>query len=982
MEPSSTANEEPNQETGDKTLDPSLNSPDRTADAKNGDQEENPTASSSGSLVVQTPPRNQPQQQQQQQQTLQKTTRADEEMKETNMEETKDGLDKGAQQVEEKGNTEGNPNDDNNKSWDHTDRKVVIHNMFKFLDNRKGKKLAEQWAKDATATIQASSTTTLPIAIHKVRKPPSDTFMVVTLMNSNMVTPFIEYINNNKHVTNKRGVKLFAKRAVARDNGDDGEEEGGRRRNRKRKCPGDGGDDEEEDMDTDDRDVLGQRLPTSKRGLKRQNRDQIMQESRRPITVDEIRERITPLFRLTTQEQATHKQRDMVRNCAMKMVAEIKGRFRTLERDGNRRAKNQRQQQGNGGGKRDAMYQWLTRKRGINVDMVRSVPSPLRNKVEFTFGYRYAYEGEEQEEIFTATESNLMNEESNAADDSENQPRMVKDSEMEDSNNIETNGTNSTSKLGATGETVHDASAETTPTTEGAATTTADEGTSSTMPTNSVVPKEATKSSDGDEQMATANATGSYTMTETLVSEPGSESNDKESAATGPTSAPSTTPKSEEINSDNNKKVIQKISSLGFMAAGWAGGVSKPHACANIPFEMCALVDLMEDFLKQSPLPPYDPKGHQGFWRYLTVRTSRRTRQCMVILVHVPVTGGVGDEGRQVKRLIEKLQAAQLPIKSETRKDDDKCNKEDNDNGNDFNEGSIPITSLYFQEFGGVSNPPPDHPVQHVFGKTVLEEKLGKCTFQISPGAFFQVNTAGAELLYQIVMDKLSEFIQKRWPNEETVVDDEQHPKRKKKIVLFDVCCGTGTIGLACLKGGVVDQVIGIDISDPAIQDAKRNAELNGFGKDDSSDESLTRFVASRAEYVMAKEIGRALKNRNKSNRSASTNIGSSNNSKTDEPDSDCEYAFLAVVDPAREGLHSDVVKALRQTEQIERIVYVSCNPTGSLVKDAGLLCAPPTKRYCGRAFRPTSASPVDMFPLTSHCEMVMTFDRVQDADM
>ena len=65
---------------------------------------------------------------------------------------------------------------------------------------------------------------------------------------------------------------------------------------------------------------------------------------------------------------------------------------------------------------------------------------------------------------------------------------------------------------------------------------------------------------------------------------------------------------------------------------------------------------------------------------------------------------------------------------------------------------------MFLQEFGGVSNPPQDHPVQRAFGKKVLEEKLGNCIFQISPGAFFQVNTAGAELLYQIVMDKLSKF--------------------------------------------------------------------------------------------------------------------------------------------------------------------------------------------------------------------------------
>jgi tRNA (uracil-5-)-methyltransferase len=204
----------------------------------------------------------------------------------------------------------------------------------------------------------------------------------------------------------------------------------------------------------------------------------------------------------------------------------------------------------------------------------------------------------------------------------------------------------------------------------------------------------------------------------------------------------------------------------------------------------------------------------------------------------------------------------------------------------------------------------------------------------VSPGAFFQVNTAGAELLYQIVVDKVREV-----------------STNPENTLLFDVCCGTGTIGLTCMKEGAVGSVIGVDISAPAIEDAKANAELNGFGSSGDS-KKKTRFIAARAELVLAKEIAKAK--------------GSG-------------LKFVAVVDPAREGLHADVVKTLRTNERIDRIVYVSCNPTATLVRDAALLCGPPTKRYPGRAFKVESAAPVDMFPLTSHCEMVMTFDRIPD---
>ena len=159
------------------------------------------------------------------------------------------------------------------------------------------------------------------------------------------------------------------------------------------------------------------------------------------------------------------------------------------------------------------------------------------------------------------------------------------------------------------------------------------------------------------------------------------------------------------------------------------------------------------------------------------------------------------------------------------------------------------------------------------------------------------------------------------------------------------------------MKEGVVGKVVGVDISEPAIEDAKKNAEANGYKNNEEGDikeGAYTRFVASRAEHVMAKEIEKA---------------------KRSTPG----VNFVAVVDPAREGLHADVIRALRSNEKIKRIVYVSCNPTGSLIKDAGLLCQPATKKYSGTAFQVMSATPVDMFPLTSHCEMVMTFDRLEE---
>jgi tRNA (uracil-5-)-methyltransferase len=374
---------------------------------------------------------------------------------------------------------------------------------------------------------------------------------------------------------------------------------------------------------------------------------------------------------------------------------------------------------------------------------------------------------------------------------------------------------------------------------------------------------------------------------------------------------------------DLNRKII-KSPAAGCLAGGWSGGISDVHCLANMPDIVCGIADVFNTFLSTSPIPPYIIKEHRGVWRTVTIRNSERTKQCMVILVHAPPSGGAGKRSdgsddfsaifeSEKERLVEML-TSKIPKPERLREDE-------NDIYFDYG-----VTSLYFQEFDGLSHPSPEHPVQHLYGKKYLEEKLLDCEFQISPGAFFQVTTEGAEQLYSVVIDKLKEVTE-----------------NPKDTVLFDVCCGTGTIGITCAKQGAVGKVIGVDISEPAIADAIINAKRNGFN------DGETRFIASRAELVMQEEIH-----------------------KTDRSQS-----IVAVVDPAREGLHQDVIRALRSQRRLQRLVYVSCNPTGSLIKDAALLCCPETKKYKGLPFKITYAQPVDMFPFTDHCEMVMVFDRM-----
>jgi tRNA (uracil-5-)-methyltransferase len=653
----------------------------------------------------------------------------------------------------------------------HSNRKIVVYNIDKFLKPKPLSNLLSKWI-DACKEKKD-----IVIKISKSKKPPNNNWVVITLDDENMVEPFMDTINDGNY-KNKKGVAIIAQRPSDGSGEEDGEGNGKKRTN----------------VNPED----------NSRAAKRLRRDPVECVK----TEDEVRDKLTPYWKMTYEEQLDAKTKMMVNKCFQRIIGEIKKKFQVLHRE---------MKKGNGGNKDiDPLYKWVKRKNAINMSPILGAPKRVkyRNKCELTFGFRHSYEFDE----------------------------------------------NGMPKL--------DDSAKT-------------------------------------------------------------ESVDEGSREGGDAVTP-------------NYKII-KTPAVGFMAGGWAGGVSDPHCLANIPDVVCSVADVINMFLKTSPIPPYDALNHRGVWRSVTIRSSERTKQCMVIIMHAPPSGGAGKredgsddysehfEGEK-QRLIQMLTESNLPRPTRSYPGHEEHDSQQGDEMSKWSDSRV--TSLFFQEFEGLSNPPPQHPVQHLYGQKFIEEKLLQCEFQISPGAFFQVTTEGAEQLYSVVVEKVKEVTE-----------------NPKDTLLFDVCCGTGTIGITCMKEGAVGKVIGIDVSEPAIKDAIENAERNGYSRSDDHD--VTRFVASRAELVMQSE---------------SQNV-------------DRNTPMVAVVDPARDGLHQDVIKSLRNQSSLQRIVYVSCNPTGSLIKDATLLCTPCTKKYRGLPFKITSAQPVDMFPLTDHCEMVMVFDRMSQEE-
>jgi 23S rRNA (uracil1939-C5)-methyltransferase len=187
-------------------------------------------------------------------------------------------------------------------------------------------------------------------------------------------------------------------------------------------------------------------------------------------------------------------------------------------------------------------------------------------------------------------------------------------------------------------------------------------------------------------------------------------------------------------------------------------------------------------------------------------------------------------------------------------------------------------------------------------GAPAIREKLGDITFEISANSFFQTNTEQAEKLFLVVKENAG---------------------LTGKEIVFDLFCGTGSISLFLSR--YAKEIYGFDVIKSAIEDATRNAVINGIGN--------TIFHKVNLDTYFKK--GRNL---------------------DDYPTPD-----VLILDPPRSGVHKNMVKSLPKFGS-QRIVYVSCNPT-TQARDLIQLI------HWG--WKLQSMTLVDMFPHTPHIETV-----------
>lgn len=357
--------------------------------------------------------------------------------------------------------------------------------------------------------------------------------------------------------------------------------------------------------------------------------------------------------------------------------------------------------------------------------------------------------------------------------------------------------------------------------------------------------------------------------------------------------------------------IAKRNESLKFDTGGSVDVVDKSLLVQNLKSSLRNNSSVQNSSVWQGPMPKSDNgnnvKNEQVPSQYEESVVNQamsleptQTKQPQSVACDVPNATNLKDEKNNSNRIL----------------DDTECRQVVQDTLRElFGEGSF---GLHWQRSDELTPRPTVTPMEHVHGLAELEEELLGLRINVHPSAFFQVNTVMAERLYTLIRDWASVT---------------------KDTTILDVCCGTGTIGLSMARHARA--VFGVDLSEPAIKSAKRNARLNNI--------TNATFIAGAAEKVIS-DVMQLVPN---------------------------NFDCVAVLDPPRDGVAPNVISAVRGAAKVKRIVYVACKPKNAW-KNILQLCRPTSKAFRGVPFRPIRATGVDLFPHTPHGELVILLERTQ----
>ena len=299
--------------------------------------------------------------------------------------------------------------------------------------------------------------------------------------------------------------------------------------------------------------------------------------------------------------------------------------------------------------------------------------------------------------------------------------------------------------------------------------------------------------------------------------------------------------------------------------------------CKLQPEIFSAIAENFRAWANENKIPIYDEATHKGLVRHLYIRASK---DCKNVSVCIVINGNTLPEAESLWQSLSPLGVTGLSININREK-----------------------TNVILGDT-----------IKELYGKAYIEDSLLGTSFEISPLSFYQVNRDQTEKLYSIAAE---------------------YAALTPDTVLLDMYCGVGTIGLTMAKK--VKELMGVEIVEPAIEDAKKNAALNSI--------TNARFICGDASKAADKLKAEGIK-----------------------PD-------VIILDPPRKGCDEALINTVAEMSP-ERIVYVSCDPA-TLARDCAVF---KTLGYniAEKADGTHFITPVDMFPRTAHVETVALLCRAQ----
>ena len=322
----------------------------------------------------------------------------------------------------------------------------------------------------------------------------------------------------------------------------------------------------------------------------------------------------------------------------------------------------------------------------------------------------------------------------------------------------------------------------------------------------------------------------------------------------------------------------------GHIRAGFYAGrthsIIPQEDCLLAPEENAQIIHILTEFLEEYHIEPYDEATGKGLVRHVLIRKGFTTGELMVCVILN------GKKLPKAQILTERLLA-------------------------------IPgMTSISLNVNTARTNVILGTEIINLYGPGYITDYIGDVAYQISPLSFFQVNPVQTEKLYRTAL----EFV--GLTGNETV---------------WDLYCGIGTISLFLAKQA--KKVYGVEIVPPAIEDARRNAELGGF--------TNAEFFVGKSEEVLPNWYKKEL--------------AAGRLQPGDMP------ADVIVVDPPRKGCDETLLDTIVQMAP-KRMVYVSCD-SATLARDLKYMTA--------HGYQVERVQPCDLFPMTGHVETVVLLSRV-----